>query len=289
MFTIKPMKRMHGVDIYVGSIEEHIRQLEEAMTAYERATERFLYAVYLRFEEMLQKRGRAAKGVDYSKLELWDVGTVDRYRTFALIHPAAERDAEQDDSLHTLVYVRPKLTNDPDLDLLARYSPWPLEALPRPIDPKKATIISRRVTTSEVANRIEDLLAEEDAVQWLIDKGVVSQSKSSEGRKDQVLRRVLPPGWKMQEDIAWRVIRQEYGLGDEGAVPHWRSTLKDMQEDLVEECEAFMLYLLGDDDALKRTKLDGSGLQGQMPRIQWFQEMLGSVGKASREERARSR
>ena len=199
MFTVKNMKNMSGVDITVDSIEDHIKQLENAMKVYEEATERFLYAVYLRFEEMLQKRGGNAKGVDYSKLQLIDVGKMDQFTTFALVHPDLQRELGHGDTLQTVVSIRPKLSNDPDLDIMARYSPWPVEALPEPVNPKTASIVSRRVRADEVAARIDELFQEAEVVAWLVSKGTAARIRPTlaiwPNRFSKAARPSMPSGF----------------------------------------------------------------------------------------------
>lgn len=276
-------KAMRKVDLYVDDVEEHIRQLEHAIRIYEEASERFLYAVFMRAQEMLEDRGSSAEGVDYSKLKFVDVGRLEGFNTMALVHPELTRGLGAGDANATLVYVQPKRTNDQELEMLSRMSPWPPEVLKGPIDPADARVISRRVTKAEVVANVERLFKDDEAKAYMIEGGAISKTKTLDEQKKEALDAALAPGWEVEEDIAWRVLRQEYGLGEEMSIVHWRPTLKVVTEEMQGEAEAFMMYLLGDDEALDRTKIDGKGVGGiGMSRILWFQQNLGHIGKASR-------
>jgi hypothetical protein len=101
--------------------------------------------------------------------------------------------------------------------LLEAYSPWTLETLPYPPDPKTADVISRRVSRREVT-RVRRMRLR-DRPEWrrqMIKEGI----------------RVAQPGLRPRvgdtqavPDTAFESLRLEFGLGGEPAKPHWRKAI----------------------------------------------------------------
>lgn len=272
-----------GADVVVSDLGAFARDIHRAVRLYEKAAESFLWSVVKHAEQMIKKHANGVDGVNYDTLEIHSVGTVGQLRAMAIIHPDVSRGLNEDDAGVTLLYVTPKKMNISRLDALAEGSPWPVSAIRSPIDPGDARVISRRVSREEYEEAVDRVLNAPGAKGLMVADGVISKTKPLSEQRKQILDRAMPDGWLVNEDIAWRVLRQEFGIGDERSIPHWRKVVGGVSSGLAEECEAFIMFMLGDDSALTRTKLDGSGLSAtDMARIQWFQENLGSIGVASR-------
>jgi len=300
MFTVQQMRGMTGVDIYVDDVADHVKQLEKAIKTYEEVTERFLYAIAEKLEEALDKRGGEVKSVDYKTMELLEMGKVDGFTTFALVHPEVPKELTPGEINQTVVVVIPKqITGATRRDsqgrfvntmrTLAELSPWPVTALPQPYPtPQEARLVFRNVRLDEYVERVDQLVADDRARAVMEGRGILSPADSPERARQKILARQLAEKLVALEDIGWRVLRQEFGIGDDPVIKHWTPALTSLQDDVKEEAENFIRYLLGDEKALEATKLDGMGNARQMDRIVWFQEMLGNMGKAMRAARVRS-
>jgi len=119
-----------------------------------------------------------------------------------------------------VVYVRPKtsqhLSKFPGLDVLVRYGPWPVDLLPYIPPTRQAALISRRVRVEELEELRRKL--EELRPQWvraLKDAGIRLTAEVE-----------VPPRKQVWVDVAFNVLRLEFGLGDGQALPHWRPALR---------------------------------------------------------------
>jgi len=101
--------------------------------------------------------------------------------------------------------------------LLEAYSPWTLETLPYPPDPKTANVISRRVSKREV-NRVRQMRLR-DRPEWrrqMIKEGIKVHRPGLEPKAGNT---------PSVPDTAFESLRLEFGLGGEPAKPHWRKAI----------------------------------------------------------------
>jgi hypothetical protein len=155
----------------------------------------------------------------------------------------------------TLLWVEPS-SGDRVAEVLAAWSPWPPLLLP--IRPTGARVIAR--------------IARSDEVQFY-----THHVQRSAGKIEAALAAAGAPGVRVgaaaaeagpvNRDVGWAVLRSEFGLGDDGAHPHWRPALRAVWRKLPILLRAYVRYVetgregafrLPDDDPLGTTDL-GSG------------------------------
>lgn len=133
---------------------------------------------------------------------------------------ARHQQLQKKDAPRTVLYVQPKVSGkkavDPGSVVLWRNNPWTMETLPYEPSGRVATIVSRRVSEKAV-KKIEAIraLKRDEVDRELRDLGITIT------RKFPVLleRRVI-------RDLAYEVLRREFGLGDAPHVAHWRPALR---------------------------------------------------------------
>lgn len=124
------------------------------------------------------------------------------------------------DAQRTVLYVKPRsvagVVVDPAATVLWRSNPWTMGTLPYEPNRREASILSRRVSAREAEKIEKRRLAERPA----IDRELVELGKDL-SRRDPVLldRRVT-------RDLAFEVLRREFGLGDAPHVAHWRPAVR---------------------------------------------------------------
>jgi hypothetical protein len=120
-----------------------------------------------------------------------------------------------------VLYVRPKRGRlariPPEIVILARYSPWTLDSLPFFPSKRISTMYMRQVSVPEVDKVREARLK---------DRQIWEQSLAKVGvRIDKKDKIKIPPRAEVIEDIVFRAIRLEFGIGKEQARPAWRPVL----------------------------------------------------------------
>lgn len=103
------------------------------------------------------------------------------------------------------------------MTILADYSPWTLETLPYPPDPKTADIISRRVSRREVTKVTKARRRDLPAVRRLL--------KSAGIRMGDLRASTRAQGVLSMPDTAFESLRLEFGLGGVPSKPHWRKAI----------------------------------------------------------------
>lgn len=116
-----------------------------------------------------------------------------------------------------VVYIRRKAHAKPDavLDILVRFSPWPLDTLPVVPASKAATIYHRRVTRDEV-NRVRQQRRDDSSV-WRV-------ALQRAGARVEPM--VLDPATPVVPDMLFQALRLEFGSRDRTGMPVWRPALK---------------------------------------------------------------
>lgn len=129
----------------------------------------------------------------------------------------AARESQEDMVIY--VAAKPNLMQalPESVKILADYSPWTLETLPYPPDPKTADIISRRVSRREVIKVTKARRRDLPSVRRMLSLAgirVADMRTSMRGR-----------GIAALPDIAFESLRLEFGLGGAPSKPHWRRAI----------------------------------------------------------------
>jgi len=174
------------------------------------------------------------------------------------------------DAPRTVLFVRPRMVAgqvvDPASVVLWRQNPWTMGTLPYEPAKRLASIVARRVSAREAVEierrRTVDLPS---VVRELRLLGV------SITRKHPVLleRRVT-------RDLAWEVLRREFGLGDAPHVAHWRPSIRFARTVLVKQLfKSYLRWLsVPSEHRWERPLTTKSGKVGDVRRIQGFQRYV---------------
>lgn len=184
---------------------------------------------------------------------------------YAHAHRLTEADAPR-----TVLFIRPKVrageAMDPGSVVLWRANPWTMGTLPYEPPKRVASILSRRVSAREAAEidrrRTMDLPM---VVQELRALGVA-------------ITRVHPVRLerRVTRDLAWEVLRREFGLGDAPHVAHWRPTLRYAKTVLARHLfKSYLRWLsVPSEHRWERPLTTKFGKVGDVKRIQGFQAYI---------------
>ena len=206
--------------------KRHQRELERVVKNFEKALERFSFSVADEVRKAVQRRGTDVDGVDYRDLEILSFGRSGDFTVAALVLPNSVRKLTKEDEWRTAVSVMPKDPTSVWERELRSLGPWPADLLPNWMD-KHVRLVARRVSVSEIDTLVRRLIRIPRAVEFLVSWEHVEKGDTFRTMLDKVEKVVFPEGLCVEEDLAWRALRQEFGLGDEKAIPHWRSALSD--------------------------------------------------------------
>lgn len=176
----------------------------------------------------------------------------------------------QADVPRTVLYVNPRMVGrramDPASVVLWESNPWTMATLPFEPSKRVATIVSRRVSAREVIEIERRRTAERPAIdRQLRDLGEVP------ARTNPVLldRRVI-------RDLAFEILRREYGLGDAPHVAHWRPAVRLARGPLVSRVLKSYLRWLStpSEQRWKRRPQVPFGNPNEVKRLQGFQKYV---------------
>jgi hypothetical protein len=135
----------------------------------------------------------------------------------------------------TLLFVVPRPGARPFVEVLAKYSPWPPDWLPIRPDPQDATIVAREARLDEVAYFVAERRREADLIEASLRAMGVSNA------------RVAPPGQgvgaEVHQDVAWAVLRAEFGLGGGEGRAHWRPALEALGKAIPRLLRVYVRYV----------------------------------------------
>jgi hypothetical protein len=140
-------------------------------------------------------------------------------KVFGVYAKGAKKTFTKRESPYVLLYVRPKKRvpiTDPSVEILARFSPWTWDTIPKLPPKSQAVLITREVTKDEAAEWTAKRLRSKRA--WeaaFVEAGVPVRAP-----------RVQVTTAAAQEDTAFQALRVELGAGGSDWVPHWRPALR---------------------------------------------------------------
>lgn len=248
-----------------------MKQLDGFERRWRTGLGRFTYHFAAEVKRRVEASG-SRTGVDYAKLEVRWFQDLDGYNSFAVLLPESARELTADEVKIHALYVLPA-HDDPKLGLLAKYSPWPADMIPFVPGPSDAQLVSRKVSAEEIAVRTTDLQNDSELITQM--KGLGLEFNTSP-------RASL--GAPVSEDLAWTVLRHEFGLQGEPMVQHWRKSLKagDDSRLIHDLTEGFLKWVVeGDARGLAGAEFK-SGSDAALPVIFRFQDGLGAHGRLKR-------
>ncbi len=170
----------------------------------------------------------------------------------------------------TVLFIRPRMVSgravDPAAVLLSEYNPWTMGTLPYEPSKLAATIMSRRVRANEVA----EIERRRTLDRMVVDRQVRELGKIP-ARKDPVLleRRVI-------RDLAFEILRREYGLGDAPHVAHWRPAVRLARGTLVKRVlKTYLRWLaVPSEQRWRRKPMGPFGNPKEVKRFAGFQKYV---------------
>lgn len=183
----------------------------------------FLAASFVR-DEAVSKLSADPRYAAYMKsLRLVEIPAYGgKARGFGVHAYARKRTHSKREQPYVLLYVRPRRKvpiTDPSVPILARFSPWTWETLPK-IPPKAQAVVVAR----EVSQREAELWTERRNKS----KRAWQQAFVQAGISTHTPR---PPteSAEAEEDVAFQALRLELGTGGSAWIPHWRPALRALR------------------------------------------------------------
>lgn len=174
------------------------------------------------------------------------------------------------DVARTVLYVNPRIVGgkavDPASVVLWEHNPWTMMTLPFEPSRMGASIVSRRVSNREVAEIERLRMSERPSVdQQLRGLGVVPVRIDPALLDRPVIR-----------DLAFEILRREYGLGDAPHVAHWRPVSRLARGPLVKRVlKSYLRWLaVPSEQRWKRRPRDRFGNPNEVKRVQGFQKYV---------------
>lgn len=138
---------------------------------------------------------------------------------YGVLYSGKEEDAKDQDSSTTVLYVRPLKRKQGRwskiVRILNKYGPFTMDTLPVLVDKRMAKVVYRKVSEQEVDRVYEQNKRDMDKLAKELALFGVKVDKS----------KILSKEFDVVSDMAFRVIRKEFGIGVK-KVPHWRPGLR---------------------------------------------------------------
>jgi hypothetical protein len=186
----------------------------------------YLAAKYVR-NELLERIPKTEEWSAYrASLDIAKVtGTPRDLFAYTLRSNMRDRRVRQVDAPKTVLYVRSKnrlRRVKPEIEILEKYSPWTLQTIP--FMPKRgdALVITRRVSKREIVAIEKKRL--KDRPKW---RRELDREGHREVKKDNKLK--FPQKAHGMPDVAFEVLRLEFGLGGVKGKPHWRPSIRQLK------------------------------------------------------------
>lgn len=172
------------------------------------------------------------------------------------------------DQRDTVLYVKAKKiagSPDPAAVLLSKHNPWTMSTLPYEPTNRQATITARKVSEREIA-KIQDMRE--------ADKAAVHDELIALGYEPNRLTPLL--NRRVARDIAFEVLRQEFGIGGQQSA-HWRPALRKARTTILEQAlkKIFIRWLAVPSETRWKKKLTYPKDKAKnAKRYQAFQDMV---------------
>jgi len=172
---------------------------------------------------------------DYAKS--LKVGIVESGRTpvVMIFMEDVKRKLTEDDSEDTVVYVSTEERSPASAKVIQSYQPWPSALLPFQPSGRGVTVVSRQVSRSEISRISARILSKRASIESALNRAGARGAKIQKGNNGV--------GTEVSEDLAFSVLRREFGLGDKSE-PHWRPAAKKISGDLRQLGKRLVEYVM---------------------------------------------
>ena len=159
----------------------------------------------------------------------------------AVIYKYGKRRRLQQDleGRRTALLIKPSSNAPPWVRVLARYQPWPSFMVPVVPDAKDAQVIARNITETEGQDLRDRILQNRRKIDFELRENGCDKQVRTDTKFNQAIDVV--------DDIAYQVLRTEFGYGDGKMRTHWRPALDDMEQELYRLKQAFVRYVVNGD------------------------------------------
>jgi hypothetical protein len=243
-----------------------LKDLKTADRRWSVGLSRFTAAIAEQVRERVKSAaGQRVDGIDYAKLEIRWLHPEDGYQSYVLVLPDDESVLSGEKLKARAILV---LSNGDSerAALLEQFSPWPPDLMPYVPGPSEAQLVSRLASSAELEERATALKEDKDLKKRMQELGL-SFPQAPRGALDAPVR----------EDLAWLVLRHEFGLGGLPAAAHWRPSLRhgSNKKMAMELADRFLRFVLRNDRRALREVAHRTGSNAWLPVIVRFQEGLG--------------
>ena len=260
----------------IGMPPQMAKAIQTLLAAYPKrmieGRKKLLLAAAGILRDAVQRRAPALGTVPYAEqLRIALLEGVDAGEGVAVYFEGQQEGLKEDQVDKVLLFVVPRNNAPAYVQVLANYNPWPPGILPMRPQENEATLIARAARPDEVSYYLAERGRQRDVIESALRLAGVNHPT------------VAPPGdgvgAEVHRDVAWAVLRAEFGLdGKGGQGAHWRPALQDLGKAIPRLMRAYVAYVetgvwagdsLPEHEALGMTEL-GQGADAFTRRIAPF-------------------
>jgi len=206
------------------------------------------------------------------KLEVGLIGSEEESTVVILLKEAKRELGDSKAEKNTIVLISIGSGASDAVKALARFQPWPASILPFQPSGRGVKVVSRTVSTSEVARLRGRILSQRVKIEHALRRAGVRGAKVEDGSKGR--------GTEVSDDIAFSVLRREFGLADR-LQPHWRPALKEVQSSLKQLGRKLEQYVLTGKDSVFSLPAYASVSASEVTTFQPFQDKIAKAAGLS--------
>lgn len=143
---------------------------------------------------------------------------------------------DEGDLPNTVLYIKPKLGSPPWVHTLTIYGPWPASLLPVDITGVNALVVARTVRPDEIAELERRIIGRKAAIEGELARNGQTSAKIQRTRHAMNVA--------VHEDLAWHVLRVEFGYAEQPMLAHWRPAIRAMMECVDDVLEKYLDYIM---------------------------------------------
>jgi len=158
---------------------------------------------------------------DYAKdLRLGLVEGIEDTDAVCIYHKGINKKLTEEDLKNSVLFIKPKMGSPEWVHTLTVFGPWPGYLVPVKLSSSDATIIARTGRPDELDEFARRILSSRQAI---VDELNRLRAPDVDLRPNK-----NSEGLEVHEDLAWHVLRVEFGYGDQAATSHWRPAIRAM-------------------------------------------------------------
>lgn len=153
-----------------------------------------------------------------------------------IYHKGLKKRMTVEDLKTSVLYIRPHATSPAWVHILTIFGPWPGFLVPVEISPADALIVSRTARADEIAEFTKRIMARRQVIVDELNRTGAPNVEMSPNSRSQ--------GLQVHEDLAWHVLRVEFGYADQPSVAHWRPAIRAMMSRADFVLDKYLDYIL---------------------------------------------